>query len=373
MTFQNFLKSYAFRYAMSLGAGVLFASFISIYFSFSQSFWIILVAFLVGQTTRGTALKQSLNYFFIVLASILLSAAFIFLMQQAAINSFVQLSILYGMFSIIFIFFSMLLWREQPFSIKRFFSFMLFPVIMMIVLFNGPHAYETLELCLLDCMIGGVIGVFFVQFIFPLKIEEAFKLGLEPLLKSLRNYSKSMMENFLNEKDSHIKNNRLEIENALASLKAHYPDWVYDVGLNRAFRSGFRFFLIKLEQVVELFFVLDFYMSDLDAYPILKTCKEDWVKVLAHHIEIFDLLLLYFQNKTLFQIDSDLMTDIQTLEKHAQSYLPHELSLIEFSKDHFALVQCLRAIKDMREILLSLLLALPESESLPIVEIHKPL
>lgn len=65
------LNSFTFRHCSCVVFATLLALLITHYFSYSGEYWLVLSAFLVSQTTRGTPLRQGLIYFLLITSTII--------------------------------------------------------------------------------------------------------------------------------------------------------------------------------------------------------------------------------------------------------------------------------------------------------------
>ncbi|SRR5579883_1098977 len=119
------------RHALSVGLTVFLAALVNYYFAFSENGWIILTAFLVSQTTRGTPLRQGIIFSFIIMVLI---------------------------------------------------------VLISIVVLNIT-TMELLRNQIIDVCIGAAISIVCNQFFLPVHLDVEFRQSLIPLLKTIRDKS----------------------------------------------------------------------------------------------------------------------------------------------------------------------------------------
>jgi len=293
-------KKYSVRRAISGALAVLIALWVAHYYSFSHEGWLVITAFLVSQTTRGTPLKQSMIYFF----------------------GMVLLAMVFSITDVAFI-------RER----------------------------------VMDVVLGGVIGIVFGQLLFPVNSYAEFSRGMLPLMEALISYSQSLQQSFV----SHPHNwqalgeKKGQIEKILSSRPNYYPEWVYEVGFNPALRAGFRFFLIHIEYVCELFFSMHYLMGmGIDA-ELLSELSAEMTTVVQKNEALLHIMQNYFVTGHFKEVTSnaDFTSDMVALEKTLNDVTPGNLDLLNLSTDYITLAALIRDLKDLRGILLQLFMALP--------------
>src|SRR5579872_1940359 len=114
-------------------------------------------------------------------------------------------------------------------------------IIMITSLFVSslPLFYEMTH----DLLIGATIGIMINLFFLPRKPDKEFREKIIPVIKIFNDYFSMIIDQLLQQDSS--KFNNAALENALLEL----PDWVYERGFNTALQIGYRFFLIKVEQL----------------------------------------------------------------------------------------------------------------------------
>lgn len=349
------LKKYQTKHALCVGLAVLSAVLINYYFSYSKEYWIPLSTFLVSQTTRGTPIKQSFNFFLIILIALFLSAFMLQYLNHLEIDIILV---------VVFISISYIAFIFRPLAIQTQYACLIFTFILLIATLEPIKSNHFMEARIADAAIGAAIGILWglITYVQPIK---AFKQGLVPLVRLLIDYSQVLTNSFLGhtQETERIKT-KLAIEDALQNQHSAYPEWVYEVGFNPGLRGGFRFFLITLERVIELFFSMDF----LTSYKIDIFGKQDQdIRNLADAIhsamkknqELLSILLHYFADNELRKTDSDFTSDITVLENNLRIVVPHTIELLDISPDYLTLTAFVRDIKDMRGLLLQLVMALP--------------
>lgn len=348
----KFWDQFSLQHAFVVAASVFIAVLVNRHAAFSKEAWIILSAFLVTQTTIGTPFRQG---FIVILAMI--SAIFIgSMLKYYVINSL----ILYSILALIFMVGSFLAYINRFQSVKLYFAFIIFVFILVIVILAPEKHIHPIHYRIYDVLIGALIGMICSIIVSPIKLEHEFAKGVTPLLKKLIDYSSSLSKVFLKHEkplaDVLAEKNR--VKETLQAREGIYPEWVYEVGFNPGLRAGFRFFLLKLEQMTELFFSLDY----LILHPIDANLLQDMDHFIAgsmeKNTELLTAIIAYFQGSTK-ALKGDLMSDVVNLENALRHVVPDNVELINVSDDYIILTAFVRNIKDIRLLLLQLLQALP--------------
>lgn len=349
------LTTHHMRQALSAGLTVAVASLVSIYFVYSYDYWIILSCFFVIQTTRGTPLKQSFNTLLVIIMALLFSSLLIYIHEFALVA---------GILTVIFVFVSYLLYSSRPVSFTVFYSGIVFLFVTLLGTLEPIQPPYFVHTRIADAVIGGVIGILCMALTY-VQPAKAFKQDLIPLLKLLSAYPQALTNNFLEHKnEKECIETKLAIERVLQCDNSTYPEWAYEVGFNPSLRSGFRFFLITIERIIELCFSMN-YLASLKIN--LFTHPNQHTKILAEGIfhamhknqELIAILLHYFVHNKLRQFASDFTSDISTLENALRQVVPHRIELLDIESDYMTVTAFVRDIKDMRRLLLELIMALP--------------
>lgn len=349
----KYLMSFNIRHAIAVGVAILIAISLTTY-SFSQEGWMVLGAFLVSQTTRGTPLRQGLIFFVTINIAIIFAAIMMMLLTQP-----LYLAALVGL---IFVACAFIAYLSQPLSHNQFYCLLYFALIILIATLIPSQSQNDLQDRIFDTALGSIIGMVCAQIIFPVKLVKEFSEGIIPILEALRDYTKAWSDYFAKD-GSDLKlvtDKKLLIEATLQENRGIYPVWVYETGFNPGLRSGFRFFLVNLERVVETSFSLDY----LGGYIAESSLPEDLAYAIANSMqkneELLDILLCYFRNQTAYETKSDFTSDISTLENVLHQTVPDNLEALNVSQDYLLLTAIVRDVKDLRSLLLQLVMALPK-------------
>lgn len=368
MIYRSYLTSYPFRHAISAGLSVFIAILAEYYFSFSKSGWIILTAFLISHTTRGTPLKQNINLALIILAAVFFSSMLA--------NNIPQINILYGIISAIFIFTGYMAFVNRPLQNKTYFFTILFTLVLLVSVFSPTQPFLVMADQFIDIMMGAIIGILCSQLFLPVRLDKEFRSAMIPLLQILADYSDAIVGYFrqqnnliLKEKNENhfFMEKKSQIEKLVQEQQNTYPEWVFEVGFNRGLRSGFRFFLVNVERITEIFSSMDYfllYSSGTFAFYDLEMLKLHpfLANAMQKNKELLTILIEYFKSEALLEPTADFTSDIVELENAAQRFVPGSLELLDISPDFITITAFVRDIKDLRELLLQLVMSLPRAE-----------
>lgn len=352
----KFIKGFTLHHALAASLGVFSAFIINYYYSFSNEYWIVLAAFLVCQTTRGTPVKQAMIIFLTMIAALIISSLLLM-----GINNH---SVIYIFLTLLFIVSTYLNFIYRSPSNKWVFLAILFSVVVLIATLSPVMSPEFMQNRLMDVVIGAFIGMICSFIIAPVKLEYEFSKGVIPILNCFNEYSQALTDALLarvSDKDD-ISSIRIRIENALQENPDKYPVWVYEVGFNRGLRSGFRFFLVNIERIAEVYFSMDCLMSRGMDSLILKELNGTIENVMQKNQELLSILIGYFQQKKIEYTQSDFTSDIIELEKALHRIVPDNIEVLDISPNFLLITAFIRDMKDLRGLLLQLVMALPTTK-----------
>ncbi|RDI42434.1 aromatic acid exporter family protein [Aquicella lusitana] len=348
----TWLKSFTARHAISAGVAIFLSVYANQHLAYGGEGFLVLTAFLVSQTTRGTPLRQGLLYSLIVLTGILVFAL--------ALTVIKQRSVIYLLISAIFMLSGYLTFIYRPVQNKTFFLIMLFSLVLLVIALS-PTAISPLRDQFIDAVMGAAIGVICSQIILPVQFDREFCSGLLPLLHALINYSHGITERFTgqNQDADALLRIKSEVEKALQTQKGNYPEWVYEAGFNPGLRAGFRFFLTNLEHLTDTFFSMDYRAAQPVDPELIKKLSTPVTIVTQKNEELMRILVAYLASAQLVKTESDFTSDISELENKVKSLIPAQLELLDISPDFLTVVGFIYDIKEARKLLLQLVSTLP--------------
>jgi hypothetical protein len=352
MDYSQKLKLLPLKAALSTSVSVAIAFIINHYFSFSREYWILLTALLVNQTTRGTPVRQGMIIFMTAFAAIDIAS---FLMINIK-----RPEIMYVILSLTFLINGYFVFTSRPQSNRIYFFAGCFFIVLLLATLSPIQTNEFMRYRVLDAIIGATIGILTGLIIFPVKFASEFSAGIVPIVHSLSEYSEALQKHFISHDYALVSKQKNKIEVMLQSQQGMYPEWVYEIGFNRGLRSGFRFFLINLERVIDVHFSIHYLLSR--HIDILGEINDAIIKCLQKNHELFAILTYYFQKNTFLDVQSDFTDDIIQLEKTLNHFIPNNLELLAVTQNNLLLTALVRDIRDLRGLLLKLVKALPASQ-----------
>jgi hypothetical protein len=214
-------------------------------------------------------------------------------------------------------------------------------VILIISLFVSIYYFNFLLIALMGCALWVIIN----PLIFAPALYEQLAQGVTPLLQVL----------LQDHPDSNI------IKKNLIEKISGYPEWVFRIGFNPGLRAGYRFFLIQLEHVCELYFSMDYYINHRLPDELLIAIKEPLETVRKNNQKLILVIIEKFKNKNILNTGENYINDLVILTDAVKRLIPHDLSLLDVSPDSVSLAAFLQDLTDLRHVLLQLVAAMPES------------
>lgn len=348
------LDDYAIRRALSVTAAVSVAALIAVFSFWSDGNWMVLSAYLVSQTTRGTPFKQGLNSLFTIIVALLVT----FMVSTMSENDDLTLAILVTLFFLV-AFIELMQGQSQDgvISLLMLFAF----VVLISMLFPNQGAFDV-RLQLMDVLIGGAIAMLSAQFIFPVRAANEFCLGVLPILSSIKSYSIAFREAYLDKSVPHDLPEKLKIGIELTSYVQHgmYPEWVYEFGFNPGLRAGFRFFLVNIEALMESMMALDYWGRHEVLDGGSATLIEAMNTVMQNNEALLQVLIQRFSEGTLpDKAETDYMSDVAKLEETLKEVVPTRLDILEAMPSKAEISGMVQDVVDIRKILLQLVKGLP--------------
>lgn len=326
------------RYFLRLGLVLLLALLTNYYFSLGGGYWLVISAFLVVQASGGFLFRKTLQIAFFIISAMLVSSLLIFIQQP--ILTLLILIIMLGCGGY-FVF------RDYLLTTKNFFL-ILFLIFTLLYALSSPTATsESLYNRIVDVVLGVTIGCL-SQLIIPVHLVRAMHQSIVPVLKAMIDE----LQLYINEQ------NQNKLEDILIPFKKIYPEWVYETGFNPRLRSSWRFFLVYLDQVIEIVFVMRSQREKIISLSLFQKISSATLATIQTNVLLLQILLHYFQQQNIHDVDHDFNSDIVFLEQQLKQILPSHLALIDLAEEYLQLLAYVRDIKDMRVVLLKLLSSL---------------
>ena len=352
MRLKSYLTINLMKHAISVALAIFIAVIANHYAAWSQTGWIILAAFLAGQTSRGTPLRQGVIFSVTMIIAIGIS----FFLKTAMGN---WASILCMM--IIFMLSSFIVFIFQPIQNKTLFRIMLLAFVLLIASLSPADSFQSMQAQVIDVTIGAAIGIICTFLILRIRFYKEFQQGVIPVLHAALQYSKLATDFFTRREndDAKLSENKIAMEESLQIQYAGYPEWVYEVGFNPGLRSGFRFYLLNIERMVEILLSMDYLVKRGVGADLMTKIADDIEAAMQKNAELIEGLIEYFENNKLKAMTADFTSDVSALEKAVKRVIPGHLELLDIDPDYIILSAFVRNIKDLRKLLLQLVMALP--------------
>lgn len=344
------LKNHTARHVMAVTIATLIAIAIEWHFAVSQEGWIVISALLTSQTTRGTPFKQGLYFFVLIALGVIVGA----LLTYAVTSMFLLQVIATAAFMIA----GMVVFYNRPLQDTSYFTIILLPLVLIIAIMLPAANLDLLASRLLDVLMGAGIGIACQQLIFPVRPYADMVAGLSSILQAYAEYSDALQLYFSGGK-CQFQEKRALIVLSLQVSGGMYPEWVYEAGFNPGLRAGYRFFLVNTERVSEVIFSIDSLIESGIKDHMTPAMWGKVAEVAAVNSKLIISLREKLNGKVAEQADMDLMSDVDALEKEAGMHLPGGLDLLGFTQEYAQMTTLVRDLKDIRKLLLQLLLSVP--------------
>lgn len=343
------LESFDFMQTMTIVSAVLIALVVNSYYAFSHGYWMVLSALMVTQTTRGMPTRQGMLLLMMLVLAVISSSL--------VTENIRSINIIDVVLSVMFATCVFTAWFAFARSSKPYLYTSLYLMLIMIAIVSSGSSDHAMPGRILDIIIGAMIGMICSGWLLPVKWDQTFKSDTLPILEAMSEYSQ-VLSNYLFSPMQYaamMKAKRYQLEDILLD---QYPNWVYEVGFNRGLRSGFRYFLIHVEQMIETLFA----MEQIAAQPLdpalLNNLYAAITQVMQVNSELLAFLIEYFSNKKHQATTSDYTSDVDELEKVLQQIVPGNLELLDLSPHYLALTALVRDMRDVRHLLLKLVFSL---------------
>lgn len=330
---------------------IFIATIVSHYYSFSHEYWLLLTAFFMSLTTQGAPIQHSLQIFLFTLIA--------FILAKILFTLIGPVSIIYIIYGIYFIAINYLLFLFRPHSFHNLFLILSFTIVLLIAILVPP-VKMNMQNYFYDIVLGALIAILCVKLLMGWSITKDFQRDLGHFLQSLSSYTEAMISFLLND---NVENNAINIKRIALQEEFiqpnQYPEWVYEQGFNPGLRAGFRYFLIQLERLTDLYFSLHHFLSRGIEDGMLNAIRESLVDCMKNNNALLLSLRQYFIQQSFANHMEDFTSDILLLEKVAGKLMPQSIELLDVSPEYIVLAAIVRDIKDIRQILLKLNAALP--------------
>lgn len=344
-------KSYLQRRVMAVGLAVLLAFIWCQISPYVDGIWAVVAAVLVCQTSQSAPLRQGISVFLVMIVAVnLINLCSIFLPDWVQYQLLAAAFVICGSYSLAV--------RNQHRRATFYLLLFLITAMSAIQLFGETENIRDISI---NIAIGSLIGIVIPNILFPVKQIDEFKRGIVSNLRALADMTQLLAEWFWLEcstGDVHALK-KIDLVRIMRIEISAYPEWVYDVGFNPGLRAGFRTFLINLERIATLIFSIEYFIAKDEGKLIGEELADALVIVLRGNQRLLTLLADYFSTGKLTDDKPNYEMDVNALENIMKNYVPDSLELLDVDDSYVRVVTIVRDVKDMRDVLLTLLLSLP--------------
>ncbi len=199
-----------------------------------------------------------------------------------------------------------------------------------------------------DVLIGAAIGIISNLILLPRRVDTEFREKILPVVKVCNDYFSLIIDQLLQQENKQFDNAALE--NALLKL----PDWVYQRGFSGVFQKGYRFFLIKIEQISDVLFSMHHLVRYQYDKELIAKIRPPLLQYVEHVNQFFSSIVTVLELKTLTDAPSDLENEMNELQKQFFSIVPSSLELLDMRRDYVYLAAFVYNLMDLRKLLLKL-------------------
>jgi hypothetical protein len=336
MMLQPLNKFLILRRALAAGFAVLIALLVDHFYASTQQFWIPLISVLITQVSYDADVKKALQSFVIVMASVF---------SAALCSKYLHYpSVLYFIAGAVFVLCRILA--------KRFSALVLTPVAFIFLLLATPMFGDADMFSLLhDVVLGAFIGIAVRAIFFTSTLTFDFRQRIVLVLARYSEYLSAIGDVLLQipGASARCQLQRTQLENVLQS---DFPHWVYERGFNPILQQGHRHFLVRMEQLGEVLFALNFAVRHSVSPDLLAEFQAAITQSIAGVKRIIAAIIVRLRTEKFDAPVSDLEDEIMQLEIAYRKFITIPLELIDTSKDAIALSAYLYGMKDMQRYLI---------------------
>lgn len=335
----------AWREGLSLSLAVLLTALINHFWIAKEEVWVLMAMIAMMLATRGKTFRVGVIYGLMMMAAVALAG---FLSLDRAIGVYIVLPVLF------YIAGNMI----APITY-------LFLLMFILSFLTPSSSFVLLQDRLMNVGLGSLLGYLASQCILPVNLAKQFRYGLQPTLGGLREYMRAVAARI---KEYHQPDRRVDVATSRVELmfaggQSHYPEWVYDAGFNPGLRVGFRFFLIRVERLMELLMSLNCIAERIHYHQLPHQILTQFDCCMQTNDLLLNEILGFIQNGECCSApDIDYQDDIVRLESDMTAVLPASLELMDISEQYTEIAALFYAVRDVRKTLLQMMLAIDSQQ-----------
>lgn len=332
MQSQRFIKHYSIFLFALLFTVILYCD---MQFSYSQQGWMAITLLAMTQFTVGTWVRQTLIRTITIIASLFLVVA-----SHTLFPSHAGL-VLFSMTLLACIVSMMLL--EIKFSDEC----MVFALCLLFA--NLMQVHANFQDPLMDVLLVASLMLVISMLVTLFSIKQAFIQLMLYHIDHLINMIDRVHDHALSRKRfMFVFNDNLQQDTG----------WIFALGLSPGLRAGFRYYTLQIERAIELLYGIQKIAHEIKQDEEMTQCFD---LLMSNNKTLLSLLRAFFKTGSLFSDTEDWLQDIVLFEKLIEQTLPAHAATLHFHARDLTMIELLRYCKDLRQVFLQLLMALPHS------------
>jgi hypothetical protein len=337
------------RHSIATGVALTLACLLGYYLWPAQVLWILLGSFIVAQTSRSAMFAQSIWSITLAASAVLLAYA---------LPYFCNIYLVIILNAILIVLTGLFYAAKQPISSKKTYFILLFPFIFLAAQSFLLESTTELRDRIFALGAGGLLALIVGQLLVPARFFEYFRADLLPILKVLKAYSDQISGVFSQHADGvlTVQLTQVTIDNILQAQDM-YPEWVFEFGFNPGLRASYRYFLLQLERIIDLYTAMGYLLRSESLRSQLCDINKEICLVLENNSKLLQIIIQYFTNAQVTGVQDDFTSDMIALEEAVRHIVPSHLDLLDISPNYLLLASFVRDTKDIRQLLLQLILA----------------
>jgi hypothetical protein len=341
--FEAVLSRRAFSTALAMFAAV----YVDAYYSILHEFWVGLTTILILQMTVRLNFQEEMLRFVVIMASVTIGTLFVLhVSPPLAVNVIMILVFITSCY----------IHTNYPPKISGFSPALMVGMVFLMMLMPFKSSANLLFERLHDAVLGGFIGIIAGLLVLPGRPDVDFRAGVIPIIKIYRDYFSAIAALLFKEEGAskRVDEKKSLVEKYFGEGHAYFPDWVYQRGFTANLREGHRHFLLRIEEMGEVLFALNFHARFLYPEDTLEILRAPITRCVNDIMQLMSDLMVVLEKTKLTSEPSELTEDIIILENMFQDKLALPFELLETSKEQINMLGFIYCLKDLQRILGSL-------------------
>ncbi|MES2216847.1 MAG: FUSC family protein [Pseudomonadota bacterium] len=335
-------KLIVLRRALGAAAALVIALMGEHFYADTPQLWISVTAVLIMLVSYDADIKQVIQCFLIVVASVFVAAKLGHVVHATS-ALFILAAVLVVLCCVL----------EQ-----LFYAFLFMPVACVFMLMVTPMFGDIDNYALMhDVVMGGIIGVVARGLFFSGSAATDFRQRVVLVLNVYSQYLSAIGELLLQQPEAalHCEQQKIAVEKV---LQAEFPHWVYQRGFNPVLQQGHRHFLVRLEQIGEILFAMNYAARRPVTPDLLKGLQASMQQSIDGAQNIIAALIVRLRTESFDKPVSDLQDEITQLENNYRAFIDLPIELVDTSQDAMTLSAVIYGLKDLQKNLVKIAEAL---------------